>query len=98
MAAALSHMLSANGRVDDRPTVGPSRDRERHDSNRSQQHQHQYQSPGPATLRQQPSFNASQSSVPSTQPLTVDGVLVVHANSRDPARSALEAAVSERVG
>ncbi|KZT70743.1 RhoGAP-domain-containing protein [Daedalea quercina L-15889] len=91
MAAALSHMLSANGRVEDRPAVSSSRDRERHDSSRSQ-----HQSPGPASLRPHPSFNASQPSVPSSQPLTVDALLAAHANARDPTRSALEAAISER--
>ncbi|KAH9933347.1 uncharacterized protein B0H18DRAFT_983177 [Fomitopsis serialis] len=85
MAAALSHMLSGNGRVEDRPNVGSSRDRERHDSNRSQ---HQ----SPATLRTQPSFNASQASAPNTQTLTVESMLAAHANTRDPTRSALDTA------
>ena len=91
MAAALSHMLSANGRVEERPNVGSSsRDRERHDSNRSQQHQ------SAATLRPQPSFNNSQPLAPSSVPLTVEGLLATHANSRDPTRSSLDAAVTER--
>lgn len=90
MAAALSHMLAANGRVEERLNLGSSRDRERHDSNRSQQHQ------SAATLRPQPSFNVSQSSAPSSLPLTVEGLLATHATSRDPVRTALDAAVSER--
>lgn len=83
-------MLSANGRVEERPNLGYSRDRERHDSNRSQQQQ------SAATLRPQPSFNTSQSSASSSTPLTAEGLLATHATSRDPARSALDAAVSER--
>lgn len=70
--------------------MGSSRDRERHDSNRSQQ-QH-----SAATLRPQASFNTSQSSAPSSVPLTVESLLATHASSRDPARSALDVAVSER--
>ncbi|TFY55172.1 hypothetical protein EVJ58_g8417 [Rhodofomes roseus] len=90
MAAALSHMLSANGRIEEGPDVGSSRDRERHDSNRSQQFQ------SPAALRTQPSFNASQASAPSSQTVTVENMLAAHVNARDPVRSALDTAVAER--